>query len=94
MPVVTTERRSAPRTQVGLPVLVDGHECSLQQLSPRGLLVHSPVPHTVGARARLELRFRGDDGRRETVVLAGDVLRVQYQEGTWLVALRLPEAVF
>jgi hypothetical protein len=94
MHVLTAERRSAARSQVRLPLLMDGQRCSLLQLSPRGLLLQSAVAPAVGATVQLELRYETEDGLRESMALAGDVVRVQVHADAFRVAVHLHEPAY
>lgn len=88
-----TERRSAQRLPVVIPVKIDGQPCAVQQLSPAGLLLKMETAPAVGSRVELELRYHADD-RHDSMHCSGDVIRVDPQDDCFQVALRLHQPVF
>ena len=82
------ERRRAERFVAAMPVAVDGHEATTQDLSSTGLAFTADRPYDVGARIEVEIEYILD-GHHYPLRCAAEVVRVQADGGSYLIGARL-----
>jgi hypothetical protein len=83
-----SDRRGGDRLDAAMPLLVDGYERTTQNVSTEGIAFESEDYCAVGTRLDVVIQYLLD-GAQYPLSCEAEVVRVEPQQGRWLVAARL-----